>query len=109
MKISLQKFESAIDERIINRGSEYFSDGAVHGLKQIKDDVWVASVEGTEKYKVKIALKGDEVVDHSCSCPYDLGPVCKHVVAVFYELRARKYGEEKKAGASKKTKSAKRE
>lgn len=94
MKIFLQKFESAIDERIVNRGSEYFADGTVRGLKQIKDDQWVASVEGTEKYKVQISLKADEVIDYSCSCPYDLGPACKHVVAVLYELRAQKYPQE---------------
>src|SRR3989338_2024190 len=103
MKISLERFESTIDERIVNRGSEYFADGAVGGLKQIKDGVWVASVEGTEKYKVRINLKGDEVAEHSCSCPYDLGPVCKHIVAVLYELRDQQYGQKKRIESSKKS------
>ena len=103
MKIFLKKFESAIDSRIVNRGSEYFADGAVRGLKQIKDGVWGASVEGTEKYKVRIHLKGDEVAEHSCSCPYDLGPVCKHIVAVLYELRDQQDGQEKQKGILKKS------
>ena len=87
MKISLTKFESEIDERIVSRGEEYFNSDAVRGLKKIKDDQWTAAVEGTETYKVCINLKGDNVEDYSCTCPYDLGPVCKHVVAVLYALR----------------------
>ena len=87
MKISLKKFELEIDERIVGRGEEYFDSDAVRGLKRIKDDQWVASVDGTETYKVCISLKESNVEDYSCSCPYDLGPVCKHVVAVLYALR----------------------
>ncbi len=87
MKISVQNFESTLDPRIVARGEEYFHDEAVHGLKQIKDDRWGASVEGTEVYKVSVSLKDAVVVDYSCSCPYDLGPVCKHVVAVLFAIR----------------------
>ena len=87
MKISLKDFESEIDDRIVDRGEEYFSDGAVRGLKKIKDDQWAASVDGTETYQVRVNVKGDAVKDYSCSCPYDLGPVCKHVVAVLYAMR----------------------
>ncbi|HLD69197.1 MAG: hypothetical protein A3D92_23560 [Bacteroidetes bacterium RIFCSPHIGHO2_02_FULL_44_7] len=90
MKIFLKEFETVLDARIVERGNEYFSDGAVKGLRRIKDDEWAASVEGTEKYKVQITLKAEEIIYYSCSCPYDLGPVCKHVVAVLYELREQK-------------------
>ncbi len=109
MNISLKKFESDIDNTIVNRGSEYFANQTVRGLRQVKVDQWTASVDGTEPYKVQVSLRDDNVIDYSCSCPYDLGPVCKHIVAVLYQLRALKYGEEKKAEAPKKTKDAKRE
>lgn len=95
MSISLPEFELEIDAIIVNRGYDYFSNGAVSDLKQIKDGAWVAFVEGTERYKVSIILKGDEVVDYSCSCPYDLSSICKHIVAVLYELRDRKYSQDK--------------
>lgn len=72
---------------IVSRGEEYFDDGAVKGLKKINDGEWVASVEGTELYKVRILLKGDTIYSYSCSCPYDMGLVCKHVVAVFFALQ----------------------
>ena len=81
MDISLKQFESGIDERIVSRGYEYFVNQETRDLKQIKDGQWVALVTGTEKYKVQVSLQGDVVVDGSCSCPYDLGPVCKHIVA----------------------------
>ena len=32
-------------------------------------------------------MKGYIVYGHSCSCPYDLGTVCKHVAAVLFALR----------------------
>ena len=98
MNISLKQFESGIDKRIVSRGYEYFVNQAARDLKQVKDNQWVALVTGTEKYKVWISLQGDVVVDCSCSCPYDLGPVCKHIAAVLYELRTRKYGREEDAG-----------
>lgn len=87
MKITLSKFDSVIGSVIVSRGEEYFCNGAVNGLKQLKAGEWIASVEGTEIYKVRIQLKGDTVYSHSCSCPYDMGPICKHVVAVLFALR----------------------
>jgi len=83
----LSKFESVIEPVIVSRGEEYFYNEAVRGLKKLKDGEWVASVEGTEVYKVRISLKGKNVGDYSCSCPYDMGPVCKHVAAVLFAIR----------------------
>jgi len=87
MKISLRNFETIIDDVIVSRGEEYFYNEAVRGLKKLKNGEWIASVEGTEVYKVRISLKGKDVDDYSCSCPYDMGPVCKHVVAVLFAVR----------------------
>ena len=103
----LKNLELDRENVIVSRGSEYFANQAVRGLRQVKADQWAASVDGTEPYKVRVDLRDDIVVDYSCSCPYDLGPVCKHIVAVLYQLRALKYGEEKKTGTPKKTKGAK--
>src|SRR3989338_6304096 len=87
MKIFLSKFESVIDSVIVSRGEEYFANNAVSGLKKLKTGEWIAWVQGTEEYKVNIQMKGDIVYGHSCSCPYDLGTVCKHVAAVLFALR----------------------
>src|SRR3970282_2013881 len=32
------------------------------------------------------------VTDSNCTCPYDLGPVCKHVVAMLYAIQERLSG-----------------
>ena len=87
MKIFLSKFESAVDPVIVRRGEEYFCNNAVSGLKKLKTGEWIAWAQGTEEYKVHIQMKGDIVYGHSCSCPYDMGPVCKHIVAVLFALR----------------------
>lgn len=87
MKVLLSNFETVIERVIVQRGEEYFRSNAVRGLKKLKDGEWIASVEGTEVYTVHVLLKGNTVQRHSCSCPYDLGPVCKHVVAVLFALR----------------------
>jgi len=67
MNISLSEFESGIDSQIVSRGQDYFSNGAVNGLKQITDDTWAAYVDGTERYKVRVVLKGEDIVNYSCS------------------------------------------
>jgi hypothetical protein len=87
MKISLLKFETIISSAIVRRGQDYFYNDAVKSLRKLKGDKWVASVEGTEIYRVCIQLKDDVVYNHSCSCPYDMGPVCKHIIAVLYSFK----------------------
>jgi uncharacterized Zn finger protein len=39
---------------------------------------------GTEDYNAQLKTKNDTVTEHRCDCPYDLGPVCKHVVATIF-------------------------
>ncbi|HKK68796.1 MAG TPA: hypothetical protein VJ946_11305, partial [Bacteroidales bacterium] len=43
-------------------------------------------VEGTENYTVQISLCSDTITEYVCDCPYDMGPVCKHVAAVIFFL-----------------------
>jgi uncharacterized Zn finger protein len=85
--ISLKHFESEIDEVIVDRGLSYWENGNVLELEQIGDGEFEAIVSGSEDYQVNIKLIGDKVQDFNCDCPYDMGPVCKHVVAVLYALK----------------------
>lgn len=89
MELNLKLFEQQIDPVILQRGLKYFKSGAVeeidrinHGSNSEIDFI----VRGTEPYDVRIELNGDEVVDFDCNCPYDMGPVCKHVVAAMFSL-----------------------
>lgn len=85
MSIRLENFEEDVHLLIAERGKEYFDANQVDLLKQT-DDGWTATIEGSEKYHV--ILEGHDIItDWNCTCPFEHGPVCKHVAAVFYAAR----------------------
>ncbi|MDR3642940.1 MAG: SWIM zinc finger family protein [Candidatus Doudnabacteria bacterium] len=86
MAINLRNFEQEIDGVVVKRGKEYWRDGLVRDLEEIEEGKWNALVEGNEVYEVSIQSGKDNLKNYFCTCPYDLGPVCKHVVAVLYAL-----------------------
>lgn len=43
-------------------------------------------MSGTEDYTVKLTIKNGVIAQHQCDCPYVLGSVCKHVVAVVFGI-----------------------
>lgn len=103
MKIPFREFEQYMDETILNRGYQYFKKGLVAMPEQIARDEYEAVVEGTEDYTVRIRIKNDSILEYSCTCPYDMGPVCKHVVAVIFELQQNELSLVKKAKKSSTT------
>jgi uncharacterized Zn finger protein len=84
MKIPLNSFEQYIDETILKRGFQYFKKGLVNEPEELMPGEYEAIVEGTEPYTVTLTNKNDVVTEYVCSCPYEMGPVCKHVAAVFF-------------------------
>jgi len=107
MQIPLNQFEQYIDEPILKRGLQYFKKGHVHEPEEICPGEYEAIVEGTEDYTVQLTLKNGIVTEHVCNCPYDLGPVCKHVAAVFFYLQQDELELTKKITRTKITPSAK--
>jgi hypothetical protein len=113
MEIPLAGFEQLIDEVILKRGLQYFKKGLVNDPEEIGHGEFEAIVEGTEPYTVRLTVKNEVLTEYVCSCPYDMGPVCKHVAAVIFHLlqddlnlktRSKKVtGEGKKNGQEKKT------
>ena len=83
----------------------------------LRSGEYEAIVEGTEPYTVQLTIKNKVITEHVCSCPYDMGPVCKHVVAVIFHLlqseldlkvkSKTKTGTGKKDGTEKETKKKK--
>ncbi len=92
MNISLSNLESVIDHAVVKRGRQYWQRGLVQDLEEIEDGKWTAQVEGTQVYEVRISISDDTVTDYNCTCPYDLGPVCKHEVAMLYAIQERLSG-----------------
>lgn len=73
---------------ILERGYDYYCDGAVENIEIGRDDLR-ADVVGTEDYEVEISLNNGKVTDMYCSCPYAAGGNnCKHMAAVLYEWTA---------------------
>lgn len=87
MNIPLNEFEHLIDESILKRGLSYFKGGAITDFSEISNGKYEAIVSGTEEYTVQLEVKNNIVIEHNCDCPYDLGPVCKHIVAVIFYLK----------------------
>ena len=86
MQIPLDHFEQVIDEKILKRGLSYYKKGLVHQLDEVSPNTYEAVVEGTEDYTVQLTFENDVVTEYVCDCPYDQGPVCKHVAAVLFKL-----------------------
>ncbi|MFF7392479.1 SWIM zinc finger domain-containing protein [Streptomyces scabiei] len=74
--------------RSFDRGRGYLD--AVSGVEV--GDGWVtASVHGTERYEVELALDGPGGLSGECDCPYGLeGNFCKHLVALGLTVLARR-------------------
>ena len=87
MEIPLNEFEQHIDEVILQRGLTYFKKGQVDEPEEVTAGVYETTVRGTEDYVVKLTVKNQVLTDYWCSCPYDMGPVCKHVAAVIFYLQ----------------------
>ncbi|KMO40920.1 SWIM zinc finger family protein [Methylobacterium aquaticum] len=70
------------DPKVVERGRDMVRSGAVSDLVR-RGDQLTAAVAGSEDepYRVAIRLKDGDVADFRCTCPYEWGGACKHVVA----------------------------
>jgi tetratricopeptide (TPR) repeat protein len=76
----------ALDQSFL-RGENYYASGAVTEVEQRGDRI-TARVWGTQAdaYRVTIELGASSILSTRCSCPYDWGGICKHIVAVLLTL-----------------------
>ena len=83
--MNFKDFEQELPGDILAKGKSYFGTGAVGELLK-EGGHWFATVEGSSLYEV--AIKGiRSIKEWDCNCPYDHGPICKHVVAVLYAVK----------------------
>ncbi len=87
MQFPLNQFETLLDKTILKRGLSYYKDGSVTNVEETEQGVYEALVEGSEDYDVELKIEKGTVVDYDCTCPYDHGPICKHIVAVLFYLQ----------------------
>lgn len=80
--LTLQAIRELADARTFARGIAYFHGGAV-GLLDADEYEARASVQGTQRYRVRLAAGSGGELDYECDCPVgDEGTLCKHAVAV---------------------------
>lgn len=99
--MNLNDFEEHISPEIIDRGYDYFISECVDGLEEVASGMWLAEVHGSEIYTVEVNTKRKKIEGWDCDCPYDYGPVCKHVVAVIYAIAEKMEHDKKQKPASK--------
>jgi len=87
MQIPLNHFVQYIDETILNRGYSYYKNKHVYELEELSAGKFSAIVEGTQDYTVQLTINNGIITEHVCDCPYDMGPVCKHIAAVIFYLQ----------------------
>jgi uncharacterized Zn finger protein len=70
------------------RGREYCRSGAVVSLVQ-REATLEAAVWGSDTvpYRVQVTFGGDRLGGATCTCPYDWGGWCKHIVAALLAAR----------------------
>ncbi|MHC1757958.1 MAG: SWIM zinc finger family protein [Negativicutes bacterium] len=86
--MKLNDFEHYVDKAVVARGLGYFRENRVELLDCLQDGLFEATVAGNDDYTVEVELDAQcEIVTTDCDCPYTGGPVCKHMVAVFFALR----------------------
>lgn len=88
-KVTKTAIHELASPEVVERGQDYYESGAVLSLvrrgKQLQ-----AEVQGSdyEPYRVTVVLGSRGGVDgYGCSCPYDWGGACKHVVATLLALQ----------------------
>ena len=84
------------DDRVVRRGLAYFKEHRVIDLGWDGRRLW-GTVAGSEPYQVDIEDDGEDLL-FDCSCPFEWGPCCKHVVAVLLAYGARKPAPQPGAG-----------
>lgn len=70
-----------VTEQSYGRGVDYYRSGTVESAT-LRGNQLFAAVQGSEwePYQVGVTFTGDDFTA-SCTCPYDWGGYCKHVVA----------------------------
>ncbi|MEW6417542.1 MAG: SWIM zinc finger family protein [Nitrospirota bacterium] len=68
----------------LSKGYSYFHGGAVVKL-WIESGTYKAHVDGSERYTVTVSEKKSRI-QTDCTCPYDWGGACKHIVAAMLAI-----------------------
>ncbi|MCF0059318.1 SWIM zinc finger domain-containing protein [Dyadobacter sp. CY356] len=70
--MNLKNFHQEIPRIILQRGKDYYNEGAVISLEEEEAGLWNGVVEGAEIYLVEVVLgEGGEIDSFLCDCPHE--------------------------------------
>jgi uncharacterized Zn finger protein len=102
LRLTEKMIRERASEQSFNKGRDYFSAGAIYdpSWQSIPGGVvLMARCEGSSapSYRLRVELDSGGVRMASCSCPYDWGGDCKHIVALLlsYLHRPEEFSEQK--------------
>jgi hypothetical protein len=82
-KLTEAVIRAGANEKSFQRGRELYRSGAISNAS-IQGQSLSGECEGNESpfYKVRVELDGGGIRTAMCTCPYDFGGYCKHIVAL---------------------------
>jgi len=82
LKLTESDVRQLASAQSFERGEQYYTSGAVHE-PQLQGSTLTARVSGSEyePYRVTISFGPAGIEQTRCTCPYDWGGICKHIVA----------------------------
>lgn len=99
VQLELETLLDLADEKVLARGKELFLEGAILEAAKGRNRLQ-AKVEGSMPFPYRVEINFSKG-EWTCTCPYQWGAVCKHVVAVAYAaLEAPEIFAKKKLGKS---------
>ncbi|MEF8799086.1 MAG: hypothetical protein V5A79_06705 [Candidatus Bipolaricaulota bacterium] len=84
MQPTKEKIKNFCNQQSYDRAVRYLRQGRVEKLN-IKGESVKAKVRGSQLYEVRLELDEPDF-DAICTCPYDWGGYCKHIVATLLKL-----------------------
>lgn len=88
--MTIQNFANFVDETIVKKAEKLFKAEKVTDLVEAQEGLWVATVSDQEAHEVEVLLHKNTVKEFSCDCEEANGKICKHVVAVYQAIDAKK-------------------
>lgn len=83
LNLTEQQIRDRVDSGSFAKGQSYYKGGAISDMVR-RGDRLEGLCEGSQPspYRVLVTFDEDEIEDASCTCPYDWGGDCKHIVAL---------------------------
>jgi len=81
LNLSFPPFDYFVKHYTVKKVQGRWADSDIEEL-DITGESITAKVRGTRRYTVKIAFSTEKVIRAHCTCPYDQGGYCKHIVNV---------------------------